>query len=241
MEFELELKAAAKEYGIALDEQQIASFQLYYELLLTWNKRINLTAITEPHEVAVKHIIDSLSVWDGKIFKPESKIVDIGTGAGFPGIPLKIFQPSLQIVLLDSLQKRLNFLQQVIDTLKLTGISCVHMRAEDGAKLHSPYREDFDVAVSRAVARLPILAEYALPFVRTGGFFVAMKGSAYKKEMAEAKGAVKLLGGGNMCARDVELPGLSDKRAVIYIKKINNTAARYPRRAGMAEKEPLGL
>lgn len=237
--FKEELQKAAAEYGIVLTAQQMEQFNRYFELLIEWNGKMNLTAITEPHEVAVKHMIDSLSAWDEQVFPEGASIIDVGTGAGFPGLPLKIYRPDLKLTLLDSLNKRVKFLQEVTDALGLSGVECIHARAEEAARSRL-YRERFDAAVSRAVARLPILAEYCLPFVRKGGFFVALKGMQYKEEMQEAMQAVKLLGGGKLQSCPVKLPGLDDVRAVIRIPKLRQTPAVYPRKAGTPEKNPLG-
>ena len=237
--FKEELQKAAAEYGIVLTAQQMEQFNRYFELLIEWNGKMNLTAITEPHEVAVKHMIDSLSAWDEQELPDGASLIDVGTGAGFPGLPLKIYRPELRLTLLDSLNKRVNFLQEVTDELGLCGVECIHARAEEAARSRL-YREKFDAAVSRAVARLPILAEYCLPFVRRGGVFIALKGMQYKEEMQEARQAVKLLGGGELQSRPVRLPGLDDVRAVIWIPKIRQTPSVYPRKAGTPEKNPLG-
>lgn len=175
MEFRDYLQEAAEAYGLCLTERMVEQFTLYYELLLEWNEKINLTAITEPKEVAIKHMIDSLSCLDEKVFPDGASVIDVGTGAGFPGIPLKIFRPDLKLTLLDSLNKRIKFLQEVVDRLELSEVQCIHARAEEGAR-NKALREKFDVAVSRAVARLQVLAEYCIPFVRVGGYFVALKG-----------------------------------------------------------------
>ncbi len=238
--FKAELQKAAAEYGIALTEQQLEQFDRYFHLLIAWNEKMNLTAITEPHEVAVKHMIDSLSAYDEKVMPAGAHLVDVGTGAGFPGLPLKIYRPELRLTLLDSLQKRVRFLQEVVDALGLSDVECVHARAEEAAR-NKNYREKFDVAVSRAVARLPVLAEYCLPFVRPGGYFVALKGMQYRQEELEAEKAVKMLGGGRMRSVPVHLPGLEDVRAVLYIEKFTKTPAVYPRKAGTPEKNPLGI
>ena len=165
-------------------------------------------------------------------------VIDVGTGAGFPGLPLKILCPSLKVTLLDSLNKRVKFLETVVSELGLRDIVCVHARAEEAAR-QKQYREKFDAVVSRAVARLPILAEYDLPFVRVGGFFAAMKGAKYEEEAEEAKKAVKLLGGGETVLREIKLPGLEDKRGIIYIRKEKKTPSVYPRKAGTPEKNPI--
>ena len=198
---------------------------------------MNLTAITEPEEVAVKHIIDSLLAYDKKIF-PGKLLADVGTGAGFPGIPLKIYCPELKVVLLDSLAKRLKFLQSVIDTLGLEDITCVHLRAEDAGQ-NKNYREKYDLVTARAVARLSVLSEYCLPLVKQGGYFIALKGSKFKEEISEGRTAVDILGGEIVSADAVKLPGLDDGRAIIRIRKIKKTPVKYPRKAGLPEKQPL--
>ncbi len=229
---------AAHEYGILLTEDQIEKFNTYFELLVEWNEKINLTAITAPQDVAVKHMIDSLSCHDESIFKEGAKIIDVGTGAGFPGLPLKIFRPDLKLTLFDSLNKRILFLQTVAQNLGISDINFVHNRAEDGGK-NKQLREQYDIAVSRAVARLNILCEWCLPFVAVGGFFIALKGSQYSQEVDEARGALQLLGGEIAKVEKIKLPGLDDVRAVVYIKKIKKTPMTYPRRPGVAEKNPL--
>lgn len=238
MSFAEILKNAAEEYGISLSETQLQQFDCYQELLVEWNQKMNLTALTEPKDVAIKHMIDSVSVYDEKWFSEGMSVIDVGTGAGFPGLPLKILCPSLKVTLLDSLNKRVKFLETVVSELGLSDIVCVHARAEEAAR-QKQYREKFDAVVSRAVARLPILAEYDLPFVRVGGFFAAMKGAKYEEEAEEAKKAVKLLGGGEPVLREIKLPGLEDKRGIIYIRKEKKTPSVYPRKAGTPEKNPI--
>lgn len=238
MSFVEELKSASTKYGLSLSEKQLEQFNRYFELLVDWNTRMNLTAITEPHDVAVKHIVDSLSCWRGDYFKADASVIDVGTGAGFPGIPLKIFQPQLKLVLLDSLNKRIKFLQTVVDELQLDNVECIHARAEEGAK-NPKLRENFDIAVSRAVARLPVLAEYCIPFVKVGGTFAALKGMKFAEEAEEGKKALQILGGSEPVSVEKKLPGLDDKRAVIYVKKIKSTPKKYPRKAGTPDKDPL--
>ena len=232
------LKKAAEEYSIALTDSQIKDFTTYFHLLIEWNEKINLTAITSPQDVAVKHMIDSLSCYDETFFKKDTRVIDVGTGAGFPGVPLKIFRPDINLTLFDSLNKRILFLQTVAKELGISDIKFVHSRAEDGGK-NKGLREQYDVAVSRAVARLNVLAEWCLPFVAVGGFFIALKGSRYSEEVKESQGALQLLGGEIAKIQNVKLPGLDDVRAIIIIKKIKKTPLTFPRRPGMAEKNPL--
>lgn len=231
------LAARGAEAQLSFTEEQLAQFTRYYELLVETNKVMNLTAITESEEVAVKHMVDSLLAYeDGMQGKT---LVDVGTGAGFPGVPLKIYCPSLKVTLVDSLGKRLRFLQQVIDELGLKGIRCEHLRAEDAGR-SKKHREQYDYVTARAVARLSVLSEYCLPLAKKGGQFIALKGSRFAEEIEEGEAAVKILGGKIISAEPVKLPGLDDGRAIIKIAKIKATPAQYPRKAGTPEKQPLG-
>lgn len=231
------LAARGAEAQLSFTEEQLAQFTRYYELLVETNKVMNLTAITEPEEVAVKHMVDSLLAYeDGMQGKT---LVDVGTGAGFPGVPLKIYCPSLKVTLVDSLGKRLRFLQQVIDELGLKGIRCEHLRAEDAGR-SKKHREQYDYVTARAVARLSVLSEYCLPLAKKDGQFIALKGSRFAEEIEEGEAAVKILGGKIISAEPVKLPGLDDGRAIIKIAKIKATPAQYPRKAGTPEKQPLG-
>ena len=238
MNFVDELKVAATEYGLNLTEDQISAFNKYYELLYEWNKKINLTAITEPKDVAIKHMVDSLSCFKADLFKENISLIDVGTGAGFPGLPLKIFYPSLKLTLLDSLNKRVKFLQLVVDELGLKDVEVIHARSEEAAR-NKKYREKFDLATARAVAKLPIICEYCLPFVKDGGTFIALKGRQYEEEATQAQKAIKVLGGEIADIMPVKLPEIDDKRAVIYIKKIKSTPKTYPRKAGTPERNPI--
>lgn len=238
MIFREALIQSANEYGLQLTDKQVGDFTIYFETLIEWNEKINLTAITDPQDVAIKHMIDSLSCYDEEVFKKGASIIDVGTGAGFPGLPLKIFRPDIKLTLFDSLNKRILFLKTVAEQLGINDINFTHSRAEDGGK-SKQFREQYDVAVSRAVARLNLLSEWCLPFVAVGGFFIALKGSQYSQELDEAKGAIRLLGGEVVKIQKIKLPGLDDVRAVIYIKKIKKTPPAYPRRPGTAEKNPL--
>ena len=238
MIFREELNKAAILYQLPLSQDQVEAYTKYFDLLIEWNQQVNLTAITQPDQVAVKHMIDSISCFDSSVFFAGARMIDVGTGAGFPGLPLKIFQSDLGLTLLDSLNKRVKFLQCVVDELKLDNTTVIHARAEEGAR-QKQYREQFDVAVSRAVARLTVLCEYCLPFVNIGGYFVALKGLQYAAEVDEAKRAIEILGGKLEKIVPVKLPGLDDVRAVLYIKKIKKTPTVYPRKAGTPEKSPL--
>lgn len=238
MEFAEILAQKGLEAGLKFSELQLQQFTRYYEMLVETNKVMNLTAITEPEEVAVKHMIDSLLAYEPAM--QEGKVLaDVGTGAGFPGVPLKIYCPSLKVVLIDSLGKRLKFLEQVIEALNLQDITCQHLRAEDAGR-SKKHREAYDIVTARAVARLSVLAEYCLPLVKKDGMFIALKGSKFAEEITEANAAVKILGGKMLSSDPVKLPGLDDGRAIIRIKKIKSTPAQYPRKAGTPEKQPLG-
>ena len=232
--------------GIGLGQTQLLQFGLYFDLLTETNKVMNLTALTSPQDVAVKHYIDSLLchyidslLCYDKALMQGKKVIDVGTGAGFPGIPLKIYDPSLKLILLDSLEKRLKFLQETVRQLHFQNVRFEHMRAEDGGR-DKKLRGQADIAVSRAVARLSVLAEYCLPLVKKNGFFIALKGSKYKEELLEGEKALRILGGSVTSVKEVELPGLDDGRAIIVIQKIKDTPAIYPRKAGLPGKNPLG-
>ena len=224
----------------SLDDAQIDIYEKFYRLVIEQNRVMNLTTITEPQEFAVKHIIDSLSAWDEKIFHGVERIADIGTGAGFPAIPLKIFRPQLKFCLIDSLNKRVEFLKKVVEELELDGVEIFHGRAEELARQKN-FREQFDIVTSRAVARLNILAEYCLPFVKIGGKFVALKGKNFSEELDEARAAIKILGGGKIIIREIKLPTLDDSRAVIYIDKKKSTPNKFPRRESVIRTKYLGM
>ncbi|MBP2642344.1 MAG: rsmG [Firmicutes bacterium] len=229
---------AAEKIGLEFETSQIEAYRLYQELLIEWNQKVNLTAITQPDEIAIKHMIDSILCYDPNVFPAECSVIDVGTGAGFPGLPLKIFRPDLKLTLLDSLNKRLVFLQEVVNRLALKDVILVHSRAEDGAR-KKEHRDIYQVAVSRAVARLNVLSELCLPYVKPGGSFIALKGLHYQEEVAGAKTAITCLGGEIGQIKPVKLPGLDDGRAIIYITKIKATPKNFPRRPGVPEKIPL--
>lgn len=228
-EFEEILTARAAEVQIPLTAEQIAQFAVYNEMLLDWNTRMNLTALTAPADVAVKHIIDSLTAYDAPLFDAAEALIDVGTGAGLPGIPLAVYAPHLTVTLMDALAKRVRFLTEVTRAMGLTNTRCIHARAEEAAR-QKEHRAHYDIAVSRAVARMPVLLEYTLPFVRVGGSVLALKGRAYAEEAEEGKHAAQILGGGAIAARPVQLPGLDDVRAILSVVKERPTPKTYPRR-----------
>lgn len=228
-----------EQLGISLKIEQLEQFYQYYEILMEKNKVMNLTAITEYEEVIHKHFLDSLSLVLWKGFQRKGQVIDIGTGAGFPGIPLKIAFPDLEMVLLDSLNKRVKFLNEVIEKLGLQRITALHGRAEDFAR-RIEYRERFDLCISRAVAHLATLSEYCIPFVSVGGYFVAYKAGGVEEEIKQARQAIKLLSGRVEEQSSFQLPGIEAERVLIVIRKDQKGNEKYPRKAGMAGREPLG-
>lgn len=241
MEKQLELfEKDLKQLHLELSKKQILQFISYYELLIDWNSRMNLTAITEFEDVLKKHFIDSLSLISAvsDLAQKQYDLIDVGTGAGFPGIPLKIAFPNLKITLLDSLNKRIQFLNEVICKLELQDIEAVHGRAEDFAK-PDQFRERFDLCVSRAVANLATLSEYCIPFVKPGGFFISYKSEKVNVELEEAKKAISVLGGSFQKNIEFLLPHSDITRNFIVIQKKNKTPLKYPRKAGLPSKEPI--
>lgn len=230
--------ALEKELGIELSEVQRGQFNQFYELLVDWNTRMNLTGITEYDDVLSKHFFDSLTCikgledWSGK------KVIDVGTGAGFPGVPMKIANPTMAITLLDSLNKRIQFLDVVAEDLGLEDVELIHGRAEDYGQ-NPEYRETYDAAISRAVADLAVLSEYVLPFIKVGGFFVAQKSINAVDEIEQAKNAIGLLGGQIRDIIEVKVPGIDIVHALVVIEKTNATPSKYPRKAGKPTKKPL--
>ena len=235
-EFKEKMIINVDKLGINLSEIQLKQFYSYMNLLIEWNKKINLTAITEPDEIILKHFVDSLTI--SKYISDGTNVVDVGTGAGFPGIPLKIVRQDVDITLLDSLQKRINFLDEVINELNLEKITTVHSRVEDFGK-NKKYREEFDIATSRAVANLSTLSEYLLPLVKVGGKVISMKGSLIQEELENSKNAIKILGGQIEKVDEFDLPNSDINRNIVLIDKIKNTPNRYPRKAGEPSKKPL--
>lgn len=226
------------ELGIQLTETQVNQFETYYELLVEWNKVMNLTGITEYDEVMQKHFVDSLSIVKAADLGQCKKVLDMGTGAGFPGIPIKIVYPHLEVVLLDSLNKRIKFLNEVIGKLGLSGITAIHGRAEDYAK-QKEYREMFDLCVSRAVANLASLSEYCIPYTMLHGNFISYKAGSIEDELQNAKNAVFLLGGKMKDTVKFTLPGSDIERSLVVIEKVKKTPGKYPRKAGLPAKEPI--
>lgn len=232
------LKEKALILGIELNDNQLDKFDRYYKMLIEKNRVMNLTAITDKNEVIDKHFVDSLAFVKTECGLSDQKVLDIGTGAGFPGIPLKIAFPKLQIVLLDSLNKRVRFLNEVIKELQLEGIEAIHGRAEDFAK-KAEYRESFHVVVSRAVANLTVLSEYCIPYVLEGGYFCPYKSGDIKEEINQAKKAIKVLGGSLQNIIFFEIPDTDMKRSILKIKKEKATPRRFPRKSGLPSKEPI--
>ena len=232
------LESKEKELSLTFSERQIKQFEDYYRILIEWNHVMNLTAITEYEEVVEKHFIDSLSIINAVDFSEIFNIIDIGTGAGFPGIPLKIAFPDINITLLDSLNKRVKFLNEVIEQLGLNNINAIHGRAEDYAK-QKEYREQYDLCVSRAVANLSTLSEYCLPYVKINGLFIPYKSGDIDVELEKSEHAVSILGGVVSDVIRFQLPGTDIGRSFVKIKKIKSTGKKYPRKAGLPSKEPL--
>ncbi len=233
-----QFRADLQSLGISLSEKQIEQFFTYYEMLVKWNEFMNLTAITEYDEVMKKHFIDSISLINAYDVSKKVSVIDVGTGAGFPGLALKIAYPNLQVTLLDSLNKRIQFLNEVIDKLGLSGVETIHGRAEDFAKA-GKLREKFDLCVSRAVANLSTLSEYCLPFVKVGGQFISYKSEKITEEMTAAENAIRILGGKVKNQVEFQLPESDIYRNLFVIEKVKDTPKKYPRKAGLPGKEPL--
>lgn len=221
-----------------IDDNKIQKFYDYMNLLVEWNKKINLTAITKEKDIILKHFVDSLTVL--KYIKENKSIVDVGTGAGFPGIPLAIMNDSLKITLVDSLNKRINFLNEVCSKIKLKNTKAIHSRAEEFGQDNN-YRESYDIAISRAVSNLTVLAEYLLPLVKVGGKIICMKGPDIEEELKQAKSAIDILGGKFERCDNFCLPKSDISRNIIIINKIKETPKKYPRKAGTPVKTPLFL
>ncbi|MTI80685.1 MAG: 16S rRNA (guanine(527)-N(7))-methyltransferase RsmG [Firmicutes bacterium] len=233
------LQKCEQEIGYNFNKEQLNQFNLYYNILIDSNKNVNLTSITDPEEVAVKHFIDSITCLKLINAEQSKKIIDVGTGAGFPGIVFKIVtENDDSMILLDSLQKRVDFLNTVIKELKLKNITAIHGRAEEIAR-ETTHRESYDLVVSRAVANLSVLCEYCLPFLKTGGMFIAMKGPKGKQEIDEAQKAINTLGGELIDIKEINLPISNESRNLILINKVSTTPDKYPRRPGIPNKKPI--
>ncbi|HEY8892425.1 MAG TPA: 16S rRNA (guanine(527)-N(7))-methyltransferase RsmG [Clostridium sp.] len=232
------LNEASNNVGLEFNEKKYDEFMRYKDLIKEWNEKINLTAIKEDEEIIKKHFIDSMKVFKFDQLKNAKSVIDIGTGGGFPGIPMKIIKPEINIVLLDSLNKRIKFLNEVIKDLQLENIKAIHGRAEDFAQ-EFQYREKFDIAVSRAVANLTVLSEFCIPYVKVGGYFVAMKGPAVEDEIKLSKNAIRMLGGKIEHIEKVYIEDSDLNHNLVIIKKIAGTQKKYPRKAGMVTRNPL--
>lgn len=230
------LREKAEMFHVKLDREALDRFDIYGKMLVAWNNKINLTAITDPEDIVIKHFVDSLTIFHNKEMALGSKIIDVGTGAGFPGIPMLIARPDLQITLLDSTMKKLNVIRDILNEIGLSA-EIMHSRAEEaGQKVE--FREKFDYATARAVSNLRDLCEYCLPFVKVGGEFIAMKSAKAEEEISEAKAAIKVLGGKITDKKLFELPG-GNERAIIYVKKISTTPSKYPRPSAKIAKNPI--
>lgn len=232
------LEKASKDVGVQFNEDKYNKFILYKDLLKEWNEKINLTAITEDEEIIKKHFIDCIKAFKFNEFLKEKSIIDVGTGAGFPGIPLGIMKEELHITLLDSLNKRINFLNDIINKLNLKNFNTIHGRAEDLARKND-YRENFDIATSRAVANMSVLSEFCLPYVKVGGHFVALKGPAVEEELSDAKNAIAILGGKLLDVIKVDIEDSDLKHNLVIVEKIKKSPDVYPRKAGTITKKPI--
>ncbi|WP_186576866.1 16S rRNA (guanine(527)-N(7))-methyltransferase RsmG [Aquibacillus kalidii] len=227
-----------KEEGIELSDIQLKQFEVYYETLVEWNEKINLTAITEKEEVYTKHFFDSITAAFHSDFTKDIHICDVGAGAGFPSIPLKICFPNIKVTIVDSLQKRITFLNHLANQLEITGVSFYHDRAELFGN-NASFRDKFDVVMARAVARMSVLSELCLPLCKTGGTFIAMKGPNFQSELKDSKGAIELLGGEIRDVHTFQLPEDSGERNIALINKKRKTPKKYPRKPGVPNKSPL--
>jgi 16S rRNA (guanine527-N7)-methyltransferase len=232
------MKEASLEAGIDFSEHKYNQFIKYMRLLQEWNEKINLTAITEDEEIVKKHFIDCIKAFKSEAIKNANNIIDVGTGAGFPGLPIAIMNPNVQVTLLDSLNKRINFLNLVVEELGLKNVKTIHSRAEDGAR-NKELREKFDVATSRAVANMVVLSEYCLPYVKVKGYFVALKGPAIEEELKDGQKAINVLGGEFKNIIEVNIEKSDLNHNIVEVKKIKQCPKIYPRKAGTVNKNPI--
>lgn len=232
------LRQGIEDFGIEASDKMLADFQKYKEILVEWNQKMNLTGIEDEKEVFIKHFLDSVSAVTKGYIKNGMSLIDVGTGAGFPGMPLRICLPELKVTLLDSLNKRINFLQEVANQLDIDDIEFIHGRAEDFGKSEE-YREYFDIATARAVAGLPALMEFCVPFVKVGGYFVCLKGPNANLELEESKKAMEALGLEYIEKIDIKLPEIDLDHNILVFKKVKNTPSKYPRKAGKVTKNPI--
>ncbi|MEG0180304.1 MAG: 16S rRNA (guanine(527)-N(7))-methyltransferase RsmG [Terrisporobacter sp.] len=232
------LRAGIEEFNLEVTDEKLQKLKKYREILVEWNKVMNLTGIDEEKDVYIKHFLDSISAVTNGYINDNISLIDVGTGAGFPGLPLKVCLDNMQLTLLDSLNKRINFLQEVSKELDLEGIEFIHGRAEDFGKSEE-YREQFDVATARAVAGLPILMEFCVPFVKVGGYFICLKGPNANLELEESQAAMDALGIEFVEKIDIKLPDLELNHNILVFKKIKNTPSKYPRKAGKPSKNPI--
>lgn len=232
------LKEGLASFGIQVSSYQLEQFEIYRQTLLEYNQRMNLTAIENEREMDIKHFLDSAScLLSGKL-KQDVSIIDVGTGAGFPSVPLKILRPDIELTLMDSLNKRIHFLRQLGERLQLNEVCYIHSRAEDAGQ-NKLYRERYDVAVARAVASLPVLLEYCLPFVKVGGYFLCQKGPAVMEEIEQAQKALSVLGAEIEKLMDIDLPFSDLQHKILIVRKTKPTLKAYPRKAGKPSKEPI--
>lgn len=232
------MKSAANSVGMEFNEDKYEKFIKYMRLVQEWNEKINLTAITEDDEFIKKHFIDCIKAFKSDQMKEAKNIIDVGTGAGFPGIPIAIMRDDVEVCLLDSLNKRINFLNTVVRELELKNVITIHSRAEDGAR-RKELRESFDVATSRAVANMAVLSEYCIPYVKVNGYFIALKGPAIEEELSNAKNAIGTLGGKLKNVIELEIEDTDLKHNIVIVEKVKPCSNVYPRKAGVISKKPL--
>lgn len=232
------MSKACESVGVEFNEDKYNKFIKYKELLQEWNEKINLTAITDDEGIIKKHFIDCIKAYSLDEFKSAKNVIDVGTGAGFPGIPLAIIRDDLEVTLLDSLNKRINFLNLVITQLNLKNVNAIHSRAEDGAR-NADFREKFDIATSRAVANMSVLSEFCLPYVRVGGNFIALKGPSVDEELVVSKNAIGTLGGKLVQVKKIDIEDTELQHNLVVVKKVKETSKTYPRKAGIISKKPI--